>query len=868
MSILSRANENYPSAFIVTDCTGRVVDANKGANDLFGYDAAELVGKEVEQLINFSIEDTHHKQLKKYFQNPENQRMAEDLNLKAIRKDNSEVTVQIGLSSYSNNGRQYAIANILDITHKAQITEMLNTTQLASKIGSWQLDIASNKCTWSKMVYEIHEVDEATEIYVEDGINFYAPEYRERIQAHVLRGIEHGQSWDAELKILTASGKEKWVQAIGTPVIERGKVTALVGSFQDIDARKRLELERESLLAKLMKTEELTESGHWELTLDPEKVQWSSGLFKIWGLPFAEQAPSIEEQTKKIHPEDREHFLATLAEATETLKPFSTAFRILKDGEVRHIQGEGTPERGRDGKLLGFFGTAQDVTLSKREERTKEAIARRLALALQASKVGVWEWNLASNELIWDDHMYLLYGIKSEDFNGAYSAWENGLHPEDKEQSTELIKLAIRGEAKFDIVFRIVWPSGETRFIKALSEVVMDDYGSVAAMIGVNWDVTDEIQHQKTIEASNERYELMTQGSSVGVWDWPNIYKQKQYWSPKLFELLGYEDKSIDPTKDNYVALQHPDDREYAATAKQEHIDNGVLFDINYRMKTKSEGYRWFRVAGQASRTGNRDAPRMVSTVQDIHEQILAEEELKKSNEELLQISYRTSHDLRAPLISSRRLAEFIVEDIDNGELDEARKNSQRIGLQMSRLETLVADLLALAKADVNTEAVSPINLAEIIREIRDRPGWLESDKNVEVLEDIQVDTAFSGERVRLEQIIENLLTNGVKYKNPERDLQFVKISAWNKDKTLHINIADNGLGIPEQYLSDVFKMFKRFHPKVSAGSGLGLSIVKKHIDYLNGTIEVSSSESGTEFEIAIPMEKIIKNETSIRTNH
>jgi signal transduction histidine kinase len=128
------------------------------------------------------------------------------------------------------------------------------------------------------------------------------------------------------------------------------------------------------------------------------------------------------------------------------------------------------------------------------------------------------------------------------------------------------------------------------------------------------------------------------------------------------------------------------------------------------------------------------------------------------------------------------------------------------------------------------------------------------------VLDDIKQGTVFAGERVRLAQIIENLLSNGIKYKNPEREHQFVKVSAWNENDSLHLNIADNGLGIPQKYLSDVFKMFKRFHPAVSSGSGLGLSIVKKHVDSLNGTIQVTSSDAGTQFKITLPM-GVIGNE-------
>ena len=115
---------------------------------------------------------------------------------------------------------------------------MIERTQEAARIGSWQVDIATNTCTWSKMTYEIHEVDPSVGILVEDGINFYTEEYRPIITQMVEEGIAKQKGWDAELQIRTARGKIRWVRATGYPLISNGVLVRLEGTFQDIHEKK------------------------------------------------------------------------------------------------------------------------------------------------------------------------------------------------------------------------------------------------------------------------------------------------------------------------------------------------------------------------------------------------------------------------------------------------------------------------------------------------------------------------------------------------------------------------------------------------------------------------------------------------------
>ncbi len=143
------------------------------------------------------------------------------------------------------------------------------------------------------------------------------------------------------------------------------------------------------------------------------------------------------------------------------------------------------------------------------KERTIELtqMNERFSVATRAAQVGVWDWNIPKNELVWDDSMYRLYGLQMGDFGGAYDAWAGTIHPQDKAQTEGEIQAALRGEREYAPEFRIVRPDGTIRCIKADSQTFRDDDGKPVRMIGTNIDITELKHAEEALTQLNEELE-------------------------------------------------------------------------------------------------------------------------------------------------------------------------------------------------------------------------------------------------------------------------------------------------------------------------------------------------------------------------
>ncbi|WP_252949126.1 diguanylate cyclase domain-containing protein [Pseudoalteromonas shioyasakiensis] len=166
---------------------------------------------------------------------------------------------------------------------------------------------------------------------------------------------------------------------------------------------------------------------------------------------------------------------------------------VTIDDNTHYLRTRKLTIKDSNGKAQYLLDVSEDVTELKQAKTELESLHQRMSMAADAAHIGIWEWNFDTNELIWDDWMHTLFEIPKSEFKGDYSAWANSLHPDEYEDVTNKLKLAILNGEEFHAEFQIVLPSGKTRYINADGRI----YGN--RMIGVNFDITKRVMAEKKI---------------------------------------------------------------------------------------------------------------------------------------------------------------------------------------------------------------------------------------------------------------------------------------------------------------------------------------------------------------------------------
>ncbi|NNE75778.1 MAG: PAS domain-containing protein, partial [Pricia sp.] len=255
--------------------------------------------------------------------------------------------------------------------------------------------------------------------------------------------------------------------------------------------------------------------------------------------------------------EHREEITRLVSEAISDGTPWDTELIIVTaKGNELWVRAKGEVENV-NGQCVRIYGTFQDIDEKKKAQLDFLTITERLAVATKGANVGIWDYNITHNDLVWDDNMYRLYGIKKEDFKGEYEAWHSGLHPDDRECGMKEIEMAISGEKEFDTEFRVIWPNGEIRHIRAIAVTERDADGRGIKMIGTNWDITELKTAQMNLIKSEESFEGAFENSTIGMaqvglkGEWLKVNRS-------LCESLGYTEKEF--RKMTFQEMTYPED--------------------------------------------------------------------------------------------------------------------------------------------------------------------------------------------------------------------------------------------------------------------------------------------------------------------
>ncbi len=740
--------ESSLDPFVTIGPDGKITDVNTATETATGFSRTELIGSD------FSLYFTEPDKAIYGYQQVFTNGSVKDYELELCHRDGHTTPVLYNASLYRDSEGNAAgvFAAARDIT---ELKKAENLNKVAFEYTRSLIENNLDPLVTIGKEGKITDVNTATETATgfsrSDLIGSDFSDYftePDKARKGYLQVFSEGYVKDYELELRHRNGDT--IPVLYNASVYRCSKGNVIGAFaaaRDITVIKKAETQIKELNAGLESkiTERTVElaakqaelENFFNVALDLLSIIDTSGKFvrvnKAWENTLGYPVSEIENRQflDFVHPDDIQPTIDVFASLVDQqpLDSFTNRYKT-RDSSYRFIEWRSVPV----GHL--FYSAARDVTERIKAEEETKLQHERLRLATSAGGIGVWDYDLVNDSLLWDDQNYFLYGLTGYSEKLVYESWLMSLHPEDKVRCNEEMQLAISGVEDYNTEFRVIWADGSVHNLRGMAYVQHDKSGKPLRMIGTNWDIT----RQKKIEND---------------------------------------------------LIQARDEAEIASRSKSEFLS-------------------------------------------------------------------RMSHELRTPLNAILGFAQLL----NMGGLNPVQKKGvDRILQGGNRLLKLVNDVLDISRIDIGNLSVSiePIKIKEVFIEMTDRITPLAHDRQVEVrvMESPLSDVCVKADRKRLNQVLNNLMDNAVKYNKPG-GLVEVRTELIRKVKSpgkIKISFHDTGIGIPEKDMNKLFKPFETIVPAQpdSGGTGLGLAVVKKLMDAMNGSVGAESKQGiGSTFWIEL----------------
>lgn len=530
------------------------------------------------------------------------------------------------------------------------------------------------------------------------------------------------------------------------------------------------------------------------------------------------------------------------SKAVATFQTFYKTFRSPNSNEIEFIE--------RIANLIGVL--VENDQAFKETARAKE----RYDIVAKATSDTIWDWDIQGDNFGWNKGIQGIFGYRKEDVGSTSKWWFDRIHPEDSiKMSVTLYSFLEQKTEKWQDEYRFACADGSYKYVFDRGFLVKDSNGKAIRMIGAMQDVTrqkEEEQRLKLLETviTQTKDAVIISESEKSDATIPKIV----FVNPAFTRMTGYQADQVighPPTifmerksfKSDFDRLADAlkNKKEYKLETLNNKA-NGEEYWVNFSMipitNKEGEHSHWISIQRDITEEKRQEKEK---------EQLIRE--LTQNNKDLKQFSYITSHNLRAPLSNLTGLL-HLLEDIpiDNEELREIMEGfSKSTFLLNETINDLVKVVIIKDNPSIDKEEVS---ITEVFDNVYDQLSLLVNLHKIDVNVQLEEVSILNMNKAYLESIFLNLLTNAIKYRNPNKQLK-ISVTSRAVEDNMILTFKDNGIGIDlERNRDKIFGLYQRFH-NYPDSKGLGLYLVKSQVESMGGTISVESNvDVGTLFTL------------------
>lgn len=498
------------------DPQGVITDVFSSTHTVLGYHPDELIGTQAMALVH--PDDLERKQ---QWYAPPNTPPSSTLQdrVRFQRRDGTyawlatETTLVIS-DTYSDV-TQY-IVNARDITkrHQQEIARAIMAKRVemattASGIGIWEWAIADdNAVHWDEHMCAIYGIEkDAFDGRIETIMDFTHPDDREQFASRLVDITNSAEPISGVYRIIRADGAVRTVESSGVMMFDDDEQPLrAVGTVKDITGQNQVLAalaEERNLLRTLV---DAIPDSIYVVDVDRRLILVNHGALAYFGAASDEDVlEKTPADIAAVHSMTPSHgaMLEVLIEevfADGAARIDVEEYRVRNDGQEQWMLHTCVPLRDSLDSVVGVIGNVRNISALKRSEKALRDNEHRLKLATQIGRIGIWDVDLATETVTFDDAMCELYGLPRTELSGHVSEWIQRIHPDDRTLTLSTVESAIENPGTVSFTFRVVNPDGTVRYLQGSAGRIQDVNGHAKRLIGVNIDITEQMQTRAALE--------------------------------------------------------------------------------------------------------------------------------------------------------------------------------------------------------------------------------------------------------------------------------------------------------------------------------------------------------------------------------